>query len=837
MLKVNNKKTINKLSQSSFQVNKLRNFFAVAAIILTTVLFTGLFTIVCSLLDSMEESTMRQVGGNMHGSFKYLTQEQYDTLRTHKSIKDISYSVVLGIAENEELAKRPAEIRYASSAGNASGLFSLPATGRLPQNKDEAATDTIILKHLGIPAELGQKITLEYTLSGQKYTDTFTLVGFWEGDKLMPASQIWLDKSYVEQQLENYVPSDENNLIGSLNADVNFANSVRIEDKLLKVIEDSGYTADEIDYGVNWAYLGNSGSFDFTTALGAVLVISMIIFCGYLIISNVFYISVSKDIHYYGLLKTIGTTGKQISFIIRRQALLLCLFGIPLGLICGFLAGAILTPAVLSIMNTNVIKISFSPVIFIASACFAIVTVVISVSKPSRIAARVNPIEALRSTDITQGSKKSVRKNIGVNIFRMASVNVSRNWKKAVLVTVSLSLSLIILNSAYSLANSFDMDEYLSFQIGNDFCIGDVSCFNVHIDYTDQDTLNSEFYEQLLSKQGIEAISSIYFSEPSIETGTKFKDLPEKVEKAINLSDSWLANLTQYAERTNLTAHIYGLDDDVFERLTVHEGEIDLEKLKTGNYVIAAPYDSEVLINYYEIGDTVSLPAGEGTKDYEVIAIASLPYNISIQHSHPITPEFFLPSGIFLENISDKAPMLITVDAQDSHEAELESFLAGYSANVDENLQYKSKASIAAEYENMQRTYKAIGIVLSSLVAFIGIMNFINTVITSILSRKKELAMLQSIGMTNRQTESMMIAEGLIYTILTAVFVLTAGCVLGYFSISAITGGGFYLKTYFTVLPSLLCLPFLAFISILVPLISQRVIGRDSIVERLRETE
>ncbi|MEG3074370.1 MAG: hypothetical protein RR867_09165, partial [Ruthenibacterium sp.] len=73
MLKVNNKKTIRKLAASSFRANKLRNLFAVIAIILTTVLFTGLFTVVGSLLSSMEESTMRQVGSNFHGAFKYLT--------------------------------------------------------------------------------------------------------------------------------------------------------------------------------------------------------------------------------------------------------------------------------------------------------------------------------------------------------------------------------------------------------------------------------------------------------------------------------------------------------------------------------------------------------------------------------------------------------------------------------------------------------------------------------------------------------------------------------------------------------------------------------------------
>ncbi|MEG2608518.1 MAG: ABC transporter permease, partial [Lachnospiraceae bacterium] len=417
MLKVNNKKTIHKLAANSLRANKLRNLFAVIAIILTTVLFTGLFTVVGSLLSSMEESTMRQVGSNFHGVFKYLTAEQYDKLKTHPDIKSISYSVVLGVAENEKLAKRPTEIRYANDEIEAAAMFSLPTTGRLPQTEDELATDTLVLERLGIPAELGQKVTLEYSVGDEKRMDTFTLVGFWQGDQLMSASQAWLARDYVEKQLARHIPADKNVFIGKINADVKFANSFRIESKLIQVITDSGYTPDEIAYGVNWAYTGNSGSADMSTILGGAGAILMIVLCGYLMISNVFAISIAKDIRFYGLLKTIGTTGKQIRFFLRRQASLLCLVGVPLGLFAGYFVGALLTPIVLSILNTNVIKITANPLAFLLSAFFAVFTVVISVRKPSKMAAKVSPIEALHSTDGAQKSRKTNKKSGGIKLW------------------------------------------------------------------------------------------------------------------------------------------------------------------------------------------------------------------------------------------------------------------------------------------------------------------------------------------------------------------------------------------------------------------------------------
>ena len=330
MIWVNNKQTIRKLADNTFRANKMRNLFAVLAITLTTVLFTTLFTSVSSLLTSVEESYMRQVGGSSHGGFKRLSEEQYNILSTHESIKEISYTVILSAAENEEFRKRPAEIRYAKDALAAESFFAMPTTGRMPREDDELATDTLVLQQLGIPCELGQEVTLEYSVGQEHYTDTFTLVGYWEGDAITPASQVWLNPEFVKKRLENYEPIDEWDYVGAINADFYFSNSSFIEEKIIKVIEDSGYTKDEIDYGVNWAYMGGSESSNTGVIMGALLIGLLVMFCGYLIISNVFTISIVKDIRYYGLLKTVGTTAKQIKSLIYRQVGWLCLLGIPL---------------------------------------------------------------------------------------------------------------------------------------------------------------------------------------------------------------------------------------------------------------------------------------------------------------------------------------------------------------------------------------------------------------------------------------------------------------------------------------------------------------------------
>ncbi|MEG0898058.1 MAG: ABC transporter permease, partial [Ruthenibacterium sp.] len=370
------------------------------------------------------------------------------------------------------------------------------------------------------------------------------------------------------------------------------------------------------------------------------------------------------------------------------------------------------------------------------------------------------------------------------------------------------------------------------------FAVGDVSFFNVHLNYDNQDTLSPDFLSTLAAKDGVESVSNVYFAEPMVATDPRLADLPAKAEKELDLRADYLQCLKDWMQNPTQIQHIYGLDAPLFAKLTVFSGSIDIEKLKSGGYVVAAPYDTDGKLNYYNVGDKVTIAnvAGE-RKEYEVLAVAAMPYNISAQHSHAIAPEFFMSAEIFLRDIVSKAPMLTTLEVADALEPDMENYLRDYCENVDQNMQYRSKATLVAEYENIQRTYQSVGLILSLLVAFIGVMNFINTVVTSIVSRRRELAMLQSIGMTGRQTQTMLIFEGLFYTAFTAVFALTVGSAIGYLAIGGLTGGGLYMSLHFTVLPSLLCLPILAAISVLVPYCSGHSLHRDSIVERLRVAE
>ncbi|MPM58966.1 hypothetical protein SDC9_105801 [bioreactor metagenome] len=184
-----------------------------------------------------------------------------------------------------------------------------------------------------------------------------------------------------------------------------------------------------------------------SNVLPILLMAALILLSGYLLIYNIFYISVVKDINHYGLLKTIGTSPKQLKKLIIKQANKISLIAIPIGLALGYMLGKIFIPMVGSMMDG--LKITsfktFSPLIFVFATVFSYVTVRISCNKPAKIASNVSPVDAVRYNDRTTNFKRKLKKGkSGSKLYKMAFTNIFRNKRKAYLVLISMSLSCII---------------------------------------------------------------------------------------------------------------------------------------------------------------------------------------------------------------------------------------------------------------------------------------------------------------------------------------------------------------------------------------------------------
>ena len=723
-MKVSNGKTIRRLGWRSMKAAKTRNLIAILAITLTTVLFTSLFTIAMSINDGFQQSNFRQVGGFSHGGFKYLTEEQFEELRDDPLIDQWGVRRFLGMPTEVPFNKSHVEVSYAD--GNyAHWAFCDPVEGRLPEEgTDEAATDTAVLALLGIQPEIGAEFTLTFDVDGHTTTQTFTLCGWWERDEAIVASHVLIPESRVDAVLDEVgvTPPGSNGMIGTWNLDVMLKSGARhIEQDLSQILADHGYQSetagdDYIDTGVNWGYTGAqlSDNLDPIVVAAIAAMLLLIIFTGYLIIYNVFQISVTNDIRFYGLLKTIGTTPRQLGWIIRQQALTLSLAGIP--------------QSVIDEINAQ--------------------------------------------GGITDG---------GVIYGRTSIV---------------------------------------------------------------QEFVTEEYYRSVWSRWNDEATLDLMVSDM------------ERTE------DGLLADVAQ----------LYGMGDFALDHLTVLEGDLNKLREDGGRYVAAVYSDDdygnpELDSHWARLGDIITLryveemayvdpdtgiayssvedvPAGASyvaravkyrDVEYEVAALVTVPSAFSYRYYG--ADEFILNDQTFMQDSGTDSVMYYAFDTTDEANGAMEKFLADYTENVNPQFDYESKALYASEFEGMRSMFQLCGGALSFIVGLVGVLNFFNAILTGIIARKREFAVLQSIGMTGKQLKTMLVYEGLFYALGAAGISLILTLILGPVAFKAV-GSLFWFFTYrLTLAPFLIVVPVFALLGVLVPLAVYRSVSKSTIVERLREVD
>ena len=599
MIKVSNGSCVRRLGFRSMRAARARNTIAVLAIALTTMLFTALFTIAATLNASIQQENFRQAGGDCHGAFKMLTLEQTEELRAHPLIQESFARLFVGMPSDPPFNKTHVEVSYMEPAA-VPHYFCVPEEGTLPQEgTNQAATDTHVLALLGVEPEIGAEFTLTFYIDRtadqrQPVTRTFTLSGWWEYDSAIIASHVLLPRSAAEE-ICSISGEDSDFITGKWDLNVMFKNAMRIEENLLTILADSGYQAesamadDFIAIGVNWGYSGAqlSNSMDAFTLTAITAMLLLIIFTGYLIIYNVFQISVSNDIQFYGLLKTIGTTGRQIKRIIRQQAWLLSLIGIPIGLLLGFAAGNILTPVIIAQAvseNLNMI-VTFHPLIFIGAAAFSLITVFLSCARPGRMAARVSPMEAVRYTEggnSEAGKRKRLRSaEAGASLPKMAWANLGRNRSKTAVTVISLTLAVVLTTITYTFADGFDMNKYLAKNADVDFILADADYFQVNSASagfgSPTQALPEEIIAEVAALDGVAENGRTYGEVTRIQQFVPeswFRQsesawyspevVEQKTEEAVRNRDGWLMKHAQ----------VYGMEALPLSLLRVVEGDI-----------------------------------------------------------------------------------------------------------------------------------------------------------------------------------------------------------------------------------------------------------------------
>ena len=830
----NNRPILKLLAKRSLKAQK--NTIAVLAIMLATLLFTSLFTIAISLQTAMQESNMRTTGTSAHAGIKRLSWEEYEKLSSDIGIKDIGYSIIIGNAVGEDFNKTPTELRYGDETYSEL-TFNTPDTGHLPEQKNEIATSRIVLDAMGLPDKVGTQMELTFTTDTDTFTDTFTLCGIWDGDAVAYRQTMLLSKEYTEQvapvihgETDGTTPPVGT---GYIDAVMMMPTAWSIEKQALEVT--SKYGLDE-RVSINDAY--GMATVNLSSMLPLVAGIAVIFIAGYLLIYNVFYISIAQDIRFYGMLKTLGTTARQIRKIVYKKAIKLSLMGIPIGLLLGWPIGRLLLPAIVNMLTDDIrIVTTVNPLIFLVAIFFSAITVFISCQKPAILAAKVSPMEALHYIEQTGGKKKQ-RRSKHISTMMMAKNNLTRNKKKVMIVTLSFALSIVLLNSVYTYVTSFDFDKFVADFSLTDFTVSDTTVINNYAPYNTAN-VSQDFISQAESLNGLEDIGNIYLwtsKQPLSEN-----DLARLQELSASSSD--IANeLENYRVRQEHGVNVYGLDDFPAEYVQVLDGELNTEQWKAGNGVYVTPLrmmgDGSLCL--YKPGDQISVTQLDGTnKVYDVLAVVSIPSALQTPLQVDMGLDYIFPTNELLGNMvfADQPAMKTIFNVDKEHQFATENWLKNYTTNTDTALDYLSKVTLRRTFDGMINMYRLVGGALCAILALIGILNFINSMTTSILSRYREIAMLQSVGMTGRQVKQMLIYEGIGYSILGLLGSLILSVIASLTVVRMMGAELTYFTWHFTMLPVFLCIIPLILITAIVPLVCYNKMAQKTVVERLRIAE
>lgn len=859
----NEKKIIKEMVQGNLKVHRKRNLLLVLAITLTTILFTSVLEIGFGGMQSIQETQLKLSGMKADAELRFLDKEQFQKVQNSDLFESVGGRVPIALMEGE--TKRPIEIDYLDKAGMEAYYLSLEE-GKMPEDEKEVLLSEQALEELGIKKEVGSHVPVSFTLRGQEYNFDMRLSGWYKGSpkvNFLIVSETFLEHN--PEVSENTYDIDKE-ILGTYYASVCVKNTVNIEQNLKEYAESLGAQTENADGNnyVNVAVNPMLYSEDGNTGVGLSIVFfgALFILCGYLLIYNIFDIGVMQDIQEFGIMKTIGMTGKQIKRLMRRQMLLLSLIGIPIGLVVGYGLGALLLPVILKNWEYSeeelTIVQSVHPAIFILTVFFVLITVFLSMRKPSKRAAKYSAIETAKYTEV---KKKTAEKDIH-SIKNIARSNLQRNRKRTVLVFTSLILSVVFVNSLWIISNSFDEEKYINAQMRRDYLVASTDTLNPSIGYVKPSaSLNENTIQELENNSMIQNGTKLYKntvdnSDISFEWGREGINI-EQYQPNVEV-DGVVTNeaITNYGPITlskdeKALCNVCGISENFVDKMEILEGEKNIvsikEKLKSGDYILVAAskttkgtYSSDDLENSPDIGETVTIyKNGKPLKKVEVISQILVIDSEQISGSSVtgddtiLGPWLYLGEGLFKELYGEGNLVNYSFDADEKDAPAVNRMLQDISEKFS-NVGFETTEQRHAEIENYKMLVRILCVLIGGILGVIGIVNLVNIIFTNLIVRNRELATFRSIGATKKQLRELIIRESIGYVFYAAIggFILTI-----LISMTAVRGicSSIWLFTFqFTLLPAAIVIVLYLIIAIISSEAGIYLWEKRSITERLR---
>lgn len=866
----NNREVIRMLARESYRANKSRNRILTAAVAFTVMMLFCVFSLAVGKIDTDCLLFTRNAGTAAYTTLERATEEQKEEIDALPYIKGTGLDIVFGRAEEyscEVLDKTAWETMKKPAFSDIYGTY--------PKKKDEIMLPIRALNGMGITEpELGMEISDRILFTdGSEMEGTFRLSGYYTE---------YMDPTFT-------VPSGyfSEEFYDSLDLDMDAASTLLIrqddriteEDIMKRLYEDVTMRDDSQQFLGGNSYTWQA-VYSMTGGFGMAAFLAVVILAGAgMLLYNVMHISVSRDIRQYGLLKTMGATKAQLERIVFRQTLRTVLWGCLTGTGAGSIITVTVIPRLLSGMYLQGMgdasaMIAFRPWLLLPAVCFGAAVTFASAALAVNRAAGMSPVEAVKYTgqkvrntrradDRKKGAKGGAdagrRKRIkrrqdeeitddGGGIALMAWRNLFRFKKRFFITAVSLLLGVTVSLGAVILARGTDETNRIDHERA-DFSV-EVMMNAMSVDSYPADRIffPQEIQDQVMNLRGVVKSETswggygrISLKEEAIRVfAGDSRDEKETSPFVVQvMSDEWLEQLAEFSEKEDL-----GLDVE-----SVREGE----GLIFLHYRVLSQIEEEK--GKEDIGKDLTLTDLDGNGAQTMKFAGYLDY---LKRGIPEFKNTGVGPGIIYFLTGEKGfqklglteqTFRIDLEADPEFEPTLKATLAGITADYNRSNGFVSENSNEIKLESLTLSSKSdelearkdyitsSRIVMSSLCVLLilmGLVNYVNVTLTGLAMRRKESAVLESIGLTRRQLKRMLLLEGVFYSMIVTVLLLTIGTGALYVFGAVMDKKVVYFVFRYPMAEMALCIFLLFVICTAVPLILLSRTERESVVERLK---
>ncbi|HBF2825758.1 TPA: FtsX-like permease family protein [Clostridioides difficile] len=790
-----------KIAKSNLKQNKSKSILIIITIILSTLMLSSIGIYIVDAGAYQKENTIKY-SGNYQGILANVDEKQADILSNHADVELTGEMNGVGVEKLED----DSNISLAYMNEDALKLNSFEfIKGKLPSKENEIVLDSGALKALGYKnKDLGEKIKISYDdyKNDKKIEKEFIISGILKTSEISEAGKYYyaiISESYMRNTRD--MSQEDFNIYVKFNDKSNLSIE-QTKEKLDKIANDIGL--DTINTAVNENYI-NALKPDMETIMGGVFVGLVIVLSSILVIYNIFYISIVTKVQEFGKLRAIGATKKQIKNIVFKEGFILAGIAIPIGIILGYVLANII---IKSFMDIDV-KSSRLPVI-LSVVVISFISVVLSLLKPMKVASKVSIVDAVRYTGnkISNKSKRKGYKNI--NLKRLSHANLERNKKRTYMTLASLILSGTIFITVSTALESFDAEKMAREHFPYDIEVR-LSGYEMNSDKNPKDNLNilqmdnplsKDFFNQIKNMEGIKRIESAR----SVKIGMEDYDVEFKYDLLQSINENDVKSLNK----------------------NIIDGKINLERLQTGDEIVITHVDTAKEMGV-KAGDKIRLTLYDGDKkikkEFKVQAIAMG------------VPSFGIGKDFIDRTLKYDSTSSLGIYTEEGKYQEIKDSIK----KIAKNNGFLETDFIDSRIESNKATIsfiKIMGYTLTGIIGVIGFMNLVNTMITSIVTRKKELGMLQAIGLTNKQLVKMLNSEAMYYTSGMMIGSILFGGILGYIAVIFLKKTGLSYATYsLPIVPILLMIVCILIAQFITTYLIGRSFNKESLIDRVRYSE